>query len=213
LDVTGHEWGESTVHSREIGVGRLLKTVVVAVALLWAGGFVYFVDEIGHLKAPENPSGDGIVVLTGGAQRLNVAINLLQSGEARRLLISGVHSRISADDLSTVTIGTKPLFECCVDLGRSALNTQGNAREAADWAAERGYKRLIIVTANYHMPRSLLEFHKAMPGVTLTAYPVSPGELKLDHWWLHAGTTSLLAGEYSKYLLALLRVGPAGTGR
>ena len=210
MDVTGYDAGERVLHSGPGTLARVLRTLVVALALMWLGGFIYFVDKIGDMTAPANPRADGIVVLTGGAQRLNVAIKLLQRGEAQRLLITGVHSEISAEDLSNVTIGSKPLFDCCVDLGKSALNTQGNAREAATWAAEHGYKRLIIVTANYHMPRSLLEFHKAIPGAALTAYPVAPDELRLDHWWLHAGTTSLLAFEYTKYLLALVRVGPAG---
>jgi hypothetical protein len=43
----------------------------------------------------------------------------------------------------------------------------------------------------------------------LIAYPVSPRELLLDRWWAHPGTTGLLASEYTKYLLALARIGPA----
>ena len=188
---------------------RIGSLILVIVAFLWLGGFLTFVSKITELRPPENAMADGIVVLTGGAERLNAAIELLQRGQARRLLISGVHPQIGPADLSGVTIGSESLFKCCVDLDREARNTRGNAREAAKWAQEHNYHRLIIVTANYHTPRSVLEFRRELPDAVLIAYPVTPREVILERWWVHPGTTSLLAGEYTKYLLALARVGPA----
>lgn len=188
---------------------RAGSLIAVSCASLWLGGLFTFVSQIAALKPPEDPAADGIVVLTGGADRLNAAIELLQRGEAKRLLISGVHPRTGPADLSGVTIGTESLFECCVDLDREARNTRGNARSAAKWAREHNYHRLIIVTANYHTPRSLLEFRRELPGAVLIAYPVTPREVILEHWWAHPGTTSLVASEYTKYLLALARVIPA----
>lgn len=191
---------------RWVRIGSLLA---VTCAFLWLGGLLAFVGQISALTPPEDAIADGIVVLTGGADRINAAIVLLQRGEAKRLLITGVHPQIGPAALTGVTIGTKGLFECCVDLDREARNTRGNARAAAKWARERNYRRLIIVTANYHTPRSLLEFRKALPDAVLIAYPVAPREVILDRWWTHPGTTSLLASEYTKYLLALARIGPA----
>jgi uncharacterized SAM-binding protein YcdF (DUF218 family) len=188
---------------------RLLLVLLAGLALLWLGGFIAFVHGVARQRPPHAPHADGIVVLTGGAARLNVAIDLLERGEAKRLLITGVHPETGAQALSDVTIGSKALFDCCVDLGKSAMNTRGNAREAAGWAEARAYRTLIIVTANYHMPRSLLEFRAAMPDTELIAYPVLPPDLKLYHWWRHPGTASLLASEYSKYLLSLARLWPA----
>ena len=183
--------------------------IAVTLAFLWLGGLLTFIDKVMALKPSDEVMADGIVVLTGGADRINAAIALLQRGQAKRLLITGVHPEIGPADLSGVTIGTRTLFECCVDLGREARNTRGNAIEAAKWANAHNYHRLIIVTANYHTPRALLEFHNALPGAVLIAYPVNPRELVLEHWWAHPGTTSLLASEYTKYLLALARIGPA----
>ncbi|MFZ1989482.1 MAG: YdcF family protein [Alphaproteobacteria bacterium] len=191
---------------RLVRVGSLLA---VTLACVWLGGLLTFVGKVRALKPPESPMADGIVVLTGGADRLNAAIALLQRGQAKRLLISGVHPETRPEDLSGVTIGTKTLFECCVDLGREARNTRGNALEAAKWANAHDYRRLIVVTANYHTPRTLLEFHKALPAAVLIAYPVSPREVVLERWWMHPGTTGLLASEYTKYLLSLARIGPA----
>lgn len=183
--------------------------IAVSCAFLWLGGLFRFVGQISALKPNDAAQADGIVVLTGGADRLNAAIALLQRGQAKRLLITGVHPRIGPADLSGVTIGTESLFDCCVDLDREARNTRGNARAAAKWARAHNYRRLIIVTANYHTPRSLLEFRKELPDAVLIAYPVAPREVILERWWQHPGTTSLLASEYTKYLLALARIFPA----
>jgi uncharacterized SAM-binding protein YcdF (DUF218 family) len=188
---------------------RAGSVIAVAFAFLWLGGLLSFVNKVMALKPADDAMADGIVVLTGGADRINAAIALLQRGQAKRLLITGVHPQIGPADLSGVTIGTRTLFECCVDLGREARNTRGNAIEAAKWANAHNYRRLIIVTSNYHTPRSLLEFHRALPGAVLIAYPVSPREVIFDRWWQHPGTTTLLASEYSKYLLALAGIGPA----
>jgi len=196
-------------HSR-IAV-RLGAALLVAAASLWLGGLFWFVSKIkGEPPAFESPA-DGIVVLTGGAERMNVALDLLKRGEAQRLLITGVHRGTNAADLSEQSVGAAELFACCIDLGKSALNTRGNAEEAAEWATGRSYHRLIIVTADYHIPRAMLEFRAAMPGAELIPYPVSPPDIHIKGWWRYPGTTRLLAGEYTKYLLA--RASRTGGGK
>lgn len=185
-------------------VWRVLAGLVVASACLWLGGLFWFVSRIRDEPTPFDTPADGIVVLTGGAERLNVALDLLKRGEAQRLLITGVHPETGPADLSENSIGSAELFACCIDLGRSARNTRGNAQEAAEWAHERTYTQLIIVTADYHMPRALLEFRAAMPGSVLIAYPVRPPDIHLKDWWRYPGTTRLLASEYTKYLLAIV---------
>ena len=83
--------------------------------------------------------------------------------------------------------------------------TTGNALETTAWMAALNYKSLRLVTAAYHMPRSLLEFHHAMSGMTLVPHPVFPENVKQARWWAWPGTASLMIGEYNKYLLALSR--------
>ncbi len=68
-----------------------------------------------------------------------------------------------------------------------------------------GYHSLRLVTASYHMPRSLLEFRRAMPDIEILPYPVFPVRFKQDQWWLWPGTLTLLVTEYDKYLLSLAR--------
>lgn len=96
-------------------------------------------------------------------------------------------------------------WECCIALGYEAGDTIGNAAETALWMRKEGFRSVRLVTANYHMPRSLLEFSHAMPGVTVIPHPVFPNSVKQDQWWRWPGTAHLIATEYTKYLAAAVR--------
>ena len=54
------------------------------------------------------------------------------------------------------------------------------------------------------MPRSLLEFPRAMPDIAIVPNPVFP-EISRERWWLRPRRELLVAGEYDKYLVALVR--------
>ncbi len=95
--------------------------------------------------------------------------------------------------------------ECCIALGYSASDTISNASETAKWMAAQGYLSLRLVTASYHMRRSLLEFRRAMPEARIVPHPVFSENVKLDGWWRWPGTAMLIIGEYNKYLVALVR--------
>jgi uncharacterized SAM-binding protein YcdF (DUF218 family) len=92
-----------------------------------------------------------------------------------------------------------------VDLGFEAANTVGNARETAAWTRALRYRSLILVTADYHTPRALLELRGALPGVKITAYPVVTPDLDVRHWRETSRGAERMAGEYSKYLVTLAR--------
>jgi len=179
----------------------VLGLVALATVALWLGGFLLWAANLPLTPEAEGENSDGIVVLTGGAHRIDLAVALLAQGRAERLLISGVNQRIKDETLRRVIGISKELFECCIDLGRVAQNTQENAIEAAAWARRNQYRRLRVVTAYDHMPRSLLELHRAIPDVTLVAHPVSPLTVEGAR---SPGLLSL-AMEYSKYWVALLR--------
>lgn len=116
---------------------------------------------------------DGIVVLTGGSGlRIRAGLALLSEGRAERMLISGVNAAISAEEVAARTGGATELFACCVDTGYTARTTRGNAEEAAAWASARGYGSLIIVTSDYHMPRSMMLMRQEAEGIELIAAPV-----------------------------------------
>jgi uncharacterized SAM-binding protein YcdF (DUF218 family) len=180
------------------------------VALLaFLGGFVVFASSIDRYVASVNDQADGIVVLTGGEHRLVEAARLLAEGRGKRLLISGANPIATREDLHRKSGLAPALFECCVDIGYAAHTTTGNAEETKAWARARRFRRLIIVTSSYHMPRTLVELGRVMPAVGLLPYPVVSRNFRTDRWWMHAATARLLFTEYVKFLPSAARFGMA----
>lgn len=164
-----------------------------------------FINDLAHVKPPEPSGGDAIVVLTGGSLRLDEGLALLSAGKGKKLFVSGVHRGVDVKQLLRLSRQSPDALDCCVILGYAADNTEGNARETAIWIKSENYRSLLLVTANYHMPRSLLEFHQTMPNLQIIPYPVVPPNVPLDDWWVKPKTAILLAGEFNKYIYAWLR--------
>src|SRR3954447_8231161 len=196
--------------------GWLRATIVAALAMVFVGAGLGFLGFLSQLRAIEvNPSGkaDGIVVLTGGSSRVSDAMELLAGGYGKRLLISGVHPTNAASDISrSLPDNQSSLLGCCVDLDRSAINTRSNAAETRRWVRERGFKSLIVVTSNYHMPRAIAEMSHAMPDVTLIPFAVVGDKWRDEPWWSSGATFRLLLSEYAKYVAVELRVRLADLG-
>jgi uncharacterized SAM-binding protein YcdF (DUF218 family) len=193
----------------------LRATIVAGLALLFmvAGiGFVAFLSQLRATEAVPAGKADGIVVLTGGSSRVSDAMELLAGGYGRRLLISGVHPTNAASDISRSLPDTQSLLRCCVDLDRSAVNTRSNALETRRWARERGFKSLIVVTSNYHMPRAIVELSHAMPDIELIPFSVIGEKWRDEPWWTSGATLRLLLSEYAKYVAAEVRVRLADLG-
>ncbi|HXJ02299.1 MAG TPA: YdcF family protein [Micropepsaceae bacterium] len=177
----------------------------IAALVSYAIGFSAFVLNLPAPRAGSAAKADAIVALTGEGGRLAPAVTLLEKGDGQRLLITGVNRVLSKRALKTLLHGG-PAFDCCADLGFAALDTRGNAAEAARWARAHRYGSLIIVTTNYHMPRSLVEFGAEMPDVKLVPYPVAADPVSMLSW----GNAKRLQGEYVKYLASVVRVSVAG---
>lgn len=183
-----------------------IPAIGALLAVLLAAGFFGFAEEIASASPPPDPRADAIVVLTGGSARIDGALRLLDEGRARRLLISGVNPSVTSTDLANLVDGAlRDELACCVDLDRQAIDTVGNAAETRDWAAAHGFKSLIVVTSDYHMPRSMTELAAAMPTVALIPFPVTNPDLRFADWWHDRTTFTLLLREYGKYLVAKAR--------
>jgi uncharacterized SAM-binding protein YcdF (DUF218 family) len=189
---------------------RLGSLLAVAFVLLvsFGIGFALFLTNLPPAVSESTARADAIVALTGEGGRLAPAVTLLENGSGKRLLITGVNRQISKTYLKKLLHGGDA-FDCCVDLGFAALDTHGNAEEAARWAAARRYRSLIIVTADYHMPRSLVEFGAQMPGVELLPYPVASDNPKAATW----ESARRLSSEYVKYIASVVRVSLFGVRR
>jgi len=172
---------------------RWLLGVPAALAAAYGLGFAWFM-RMTHDLPPLPPRADGIVVLTGGPERIETGLRLLLAGQGGRLLISGLGGGATLPELARrAGVDPGPLADK-VDLGRKATTTHTNAVETAQWARAHAIQSLILVTASYHMPRALLELGRAMPGTMLHPAPVAP---RTASW-------RLAVEEYTKWLIASL---------
>ena len=195
-----------------------LKAVMISKIFFIAGllilpcflaGLQHFVLHLPKITSSVGPATDGIVVITGGQQRLDTGLHLLQIGAGKELLVSGVgrgvNKSILAEELD-LDASVMTLLNCCVTLEFGASNTRGNALAASQWAAKNKFQSLRLVTSNYHMPRAKHVFASKMPDIELYFWPVSPADLTLETWWQKPDIIRLLAREYAKYLAEYLRV-------
>jgi uncharacterized SAM-binding protein YcdF (DUF218 family) len=179
----------------------LFTLVALGLAVLFIAGFWNFAERV-RLEPEAPPQAQAIVALTGGSlERLSTGVRLLQEEKGERLLISGVNRIVTDQELYEVLEVDRALGECCIDLGRSAEDTLGNAAETAAWAREHRYTSLILVTDDYHMPRSHAELSLALPEVEIYPYPVRTRWTDPALWRSDLGAASRLAGEYVKYLV------------
>lgn len=188
------------------GSPKWLLGTMALLACLFVFGFILFAADVMRAPVLEEAGADGIVVLTGGELRVRAGLKLLQRDRARRLLITGVNPVVRKKDIARAGKISPSKLDCCVDLGYEALNTTGNATEAGDWARRHGFRSLIIVTASYHMPRSLIELSRRLPDVDLVPHPVVPKSFQDGEWWLDAGTARVLLSEYLKLFPAAVRL-------
>jgi len=205
-------WGWSMSGSHAVPAGRSLVRRAfgwgfggaVTGTLLIFLGFLCFVYSLDRFEQKPETRADGIVALTGGAQRIGDAIDLLAKGYAKRLLISGVNERTSREEIARLNPGQRRLFDCCVDLDYRARNTIGNAIETRRWAERNGFDALIVVTSNYHMPRTLVELEHTLPNRQKIPYPVA-ATIDPHEWWRNPSTARVLFVEYLKFLAVWVR--------
>ena len=175
---------------------RLFVTLALAIPVLGvACGFPLFQGMVRELPEPPGDArADVIAVLTGGPGRIEAGVKLLEDGAAPVLLVSGVGLQIGLDDIARIA-GTAPeSLAGRVSLGRAAASTHGNAIEIAAFAEARGARRILVVSADFHLPRALLEVRRAMPRAELVPVPVRAAPARTETW----------VREYVKYLGALL---------
>ncbi len=188
---------------------RLVKWIATAFALallLTAAGFLVFVAATGPQRLPAAARADGIVALTGGKARIGEAVRLLSEGRAKRMLISGVHPTTTSGQLSRLVPNGRKLFTCCIDLGRQAEDTTGNALETSNWVELHEFTSIIVVTSSYHMPRTRIELELVLPDTVIFPHSVEPRNFRTLNWWTDADVLRRMTLEYVKLLRALGRL-------
>ena len=191
---------------RLLGVIAFTLASIALPLLAFGVGFLWFVWRLPAEEVAITRNADGIVVLTGGPSRIADAVDLLAAGRGRRLLITGVYPTTSLAEIARLVPETQRAFTSSIDLDREAANTVGNAIETRRWIRDQGYRSVIVVTSNFHMPRAMAELAHQMPGITLIPFPVVTERLRAEPWWSSSTTAKLLLSEYTKYVLAVTRI-------
>lgn len=175
----------------------------------WFSGLQAFVNLIPKQIDDHTTDCDAIVVLTGGTGRVHEALALLNAKKASTLFISGIGK---GANLNTTLILSGNLPDNILDLigqiqlGFEAENTRENAKEIAQWVKQNNIRSIRLVTSNYHTPRSLLEVTSELPDIKIIPHPVFPNHVRLNEWWQHKGTLSLVLREYHKYIVSRIRI-------
>jgi|TARA_B100001971_G_C18205928_1_gene547609 uncharacterized SAM-binding protein YcdF (DUF218 family) len=184
---------------------RLFGLLLIVLVGVWGYGLFAFVGMIPHQTTNVERTTDAIVVLTGGSDRLKEGLTLLTDKKAKKLFVSGVYRGNDVRRLLEIQQRSPADLLCCISLGYNATSTAGNAIETTGWIKSQNYRSLRLVTANYHMPRSLLEFSHLMPALEIIPHAVFPAQFKRAQWWLWPGTAALIISEYTKYIVASAR--------
>ena len=180
---------------------RALGVVGLAAILLWSFHIFW---QAATVPPPEAPTAaDAIVVLTGGEARVLAGLKQLADGRAPKLFISGAAEGVTVADIVAQAPDLDPNLLERIELGR-APNTAGNAAETASWAAANDVASVRLVTAYYHMPRSLILLREAAPAVAFWPTPVAPAAASRDGWWTSARGLALIGGEWLKYVATRL---------
>lgn len=185
--------------------GRWVVVGFLCLLGIFCGGFLWFANEVTSLKAPDGMKADAIVVLTGGYQRIDQAVGLLRDGAGKRLLISGAHPSATPTQIRKTTQVSASLFSCCVDIGYDAIDTIGNANEIIRWIHDHGYRSVLVVTNNYHMPRSLHELRRRDVETQFIPYPVVSSDLTRKAWFTEPDVLRTMLAEYGKMAAAMVR--------
>lgn len=188
------------------GSRHIFAGILIGGLITWSAGLYWFASTLPDSVEDTTTHTDAIVVLTGGSERIETGLRLFAQGLGTHLFISGVGEQVSMSDLIARGQPLRPDHLGNIDIGTLASDTPGNATETAAWAKAEKVRSLRLVTASYHMRRALLEFHASMPNVTVIPHAVFPDTVKSD-WWRWPGTASLIAREYTKFVVTWARQG------
>ena len=157
-----------------------------------------------HLEESGSPL-EAIVVLTGEKRRIPEAMELLRQRESEKLIISGVHGGVPLIDVVNRQEGASfRIHETWerIEMESDSLSTIENAEKSAAILKKHKLEKIILVTSDYHMPRSLKIFEDALPGYEVHAYPIRSvfSDLVFEKQFTVANLRKL-ATESFKYLL------------
>ena len=189
-------------------IHRLIGLVIIAIAVIV--GLSHYLSPDDLKDCPQPGSGQcqkagAIIVISGGdtEARTAEAVKLYQAGWAPTIILSGAAADKSGPSNAAAMrkqAEAAGVPAAALVMDERSETTKQNAQEVANIIAQRGIKRVILVTSGYHMRRALAEFSAQLPNVELWARPTTHDKHWSAWWWLTPWGWWLAVGE-------LLRIG------
>lgn len=175
---------------------RLLKLAMFlsVTFVIWLIGLFIFIISMEGDKH-ENNKADVVLILTGGSERLNEGFKIFKSTGAKRIIISGVGEGVKKSDFSKY-FSLYSIDPNLVILGKTALDTVGNALEANIFMQTNDYKNMLVVTSIYHLPRTKVVFTLENPDIDVSYHCVISNKYLSRSW----SNMLLIILEYNKTL-------------
>jgi uncharacterized SAM-binding protein YcdF (DUF218 family) len=181
----------------------LFVLYIVRHPLLRLTGRFWIVDD-----APA--ASDAIVILGDDnydGDRATRAAELFKAGWAPRIIASGRYLRPYA---SIAELEERDLLNrgvpasAIVRLAHRAENTREEAVVLSQLVSARGWKRIIVVTSNYHTRRSLYICARTFPpGTVLRVASARDSEYDPDNWWRTRRGVKIFAHEFLGMFVAM----------
>jgi uncharacterized SAM-binding protein YcdF (DUF218 family) len=173
------------------------------VPLLRLAGEFWVVDE-----PPETT--DLIVVLSGDnydAERATRAASLFKSGMAPRVMATGraLRSYATTTDLMKRDLAEHGVPEnAIVPFTHKADDTRDEAAAVSEFVASHGWKKILLVTSNYHTRRSQYIYEHTLPvSDQLLTVAAPDSDYDPNYWWKTRTGVKIFFHELGGYLVAL----------
>ncbi|MBZ5695642.1 MAG: YdcF family protein [Acidobacteriia bacterium] len=167
-----------------------------------AGGF-WVVDE--------GPSASDAIVILGddnyNGDRAARASEILRAGWAPRIIASGRYLRpyASIAELEEHDLTSRGIpVSAIVRFAHRAENTREETAAIGQLISSHGWKRIIVVTSNYHTRRSRYIAERTFPqGTILRVVAARDSEYDPDNWWRTRAGVKIFAHEFVGMIVAL----------
>ena len=147
---------------------------------------------LSHDDDPLPPKADAVVVLAGSDARLPTALDLVDHGVAKTLVVS-TDDRSNDADRYALCHGPKPKSYQLVCREASPFSTRGEARMIAALVAANHWRSIVVVSSRYHLYRAGLLIRRC------TTIDVALRGTDADPWWRK---TIAIPLEYAKLIRA-----------
>jgi uncharacterized SAM-binding protein YcdF (DUF218 family) len=167
------------------------------------------VAAIPHLIArgvaePSGKAADAILVLTGGENRIAEGYRAWKEGKGRDLFILGAGREAKLSSILPGGSEVSPDSLPRIHIEGWSENTLENAFSAKSAVVSRTYRKVILVTSDYHVPRAYLAFRTILPAtVTISVIPVKSDWRRRGAWYRLPRLFLLEGWKYWGYRLLL----------